>query len=538
MATHEPGRPQPASLRETARQRAMRIPLDYYKRLDGLEKWRLWLSALALVVVLGGWLAWGWARSDQVRGTYSPGRVAAVHASWDRDCATCHVEYVPISTRNRNPLTHLLAGPRPAGDVRCVGCHAGPPHHASQREDTTPGCADCHREHRGHDFSLVRLPDSDCTGCHASLSTNVRAGHDTRWSDTITGFATDHPEFRALRSADPGRLKFNHKRHLAPGQVAHPDQTNPWTLGKLRKAAPEAYERYRAAPWQVDRQDSAPVRLECASCHVRDAGDPGGLGDRAAAPRAAGAAMLPVSYEAHCKACHPLTFDPQVKGDTGRPLAVPHRLQPDEVRAFLWGAYGTHFLKTNPSLQQRLQALLKEGPRPTVPLPGKLGKEEEAARNQIGREAHEASLFLFKDHVRRGENYLFLGKTTCGECHTYEPEDGPPRTVVPPNVREVWFEHARFNHAAHRAVDCKSCHAGAEGSASAKDVLVPGIENCKQCHSPRRQTEHGPVGGVRHDCVECHSYHNGDRPLQGPGAAKRDPERKTDIPGFLRGLGD
>jgi Class III cytochrome C family len=185
--------------------------------------------------------------------------------------------------------------------------------------------------------------------------------------------------------------------------------------------------------------------------------------------------------------------------------------------------------------------LLEESPRPTAPLPGKpidLDKTEEAARNEISREAREARVFLFKDRVQRAESYLFLGKTSCGECHTYEPETGGTRKVAAPGVKGVWFEHARFNHAAHRAVDCRACHAGAYTSGSAEDVLVPGIENCKQCHSPRKQGAGGPVGGVRHDCVECHSYHHGDRPLQGPGAAARDPKQKMDVPAFLRGARD
>ena len=543
MATHEPGRPQPPAVRETARQRATRIPLDYFKRLDGLEKWRLGLSALALLVVLGGWAAWGLASADRARGAYSRGPVAAAHAAWDRDCAACHVEYVPISKRGGDPLARLLAGPGPgpAGDARCANCHAGPPHHATQREDSTPGCADCHRDHRGRDFSLVRLPDSDCTRCHADLSAHLREGARARYEHKITGFATDHPEFRALKEKGPGRLKFNHKLHMTPGQVTVTDPANPWTLGKIQGRDPAAYERYRKAPWQEDRRASAPVQLECASCHVRDAGDQA-AGPSASVPRAAGASMLPVSYEEHCQACHPLTFDPQVKGKDGRPVEVPHRLQPDEVRDFLWGAYANRYLHKNTALAQRLRAALEESPRPPAPLPGKqpldLDKTEEAARTEITREAQQAGLFLFKDKVLRAESYLLRGKTSCGECHTYETGGGGTRTVAPPGVKSVWFEHARFNHAAHRAVDCKACHDGADKSESAEDVLVPGIENCKQCHSPRRQEGGRPAGGVRHDCVECHSYHHGDGPLQGPGAAQRDPKRKVDVPAFLRGARD
>src|SRR5690349_6802286 len=116
MSTFEPGRPQPAATRgelrqETGKQRASRIPLDYYKRANGLEKWRLWLSLLALVVVLGGWLGWGLVRSDQVQGTYSRGPVAAVHAAWDHDCAACHAPFQRMSRDNWNPLMPFLGSP-------------------------------------------------------------------------------------------------------------------------------------------------------------------------------------------------------------------------------------------------------------------------------------------------------------------------------------------------------------------------------------------------------------------------------------------
>src|SRR5947209_10416723 len=109
MSTFQPGQPQPPAAREalrqeTGKQRATRIPLDYFKYPNGLEKWRHWLSLLALIVVLGGWLGWGLVRSDQVQATYSRGPVAAVHAAWDHNCAVCHVNFQRMSRENWNPL--------------------------------------------------------------------------------------------------------------------------------------------------------------------------------------------------------------------------------------------------------------------------------------------------------------------------------------------------------------------------------------------------------------------------------------------------
>ena len=39
--------------------------------------------------------------------------------------------------------------------------------------------------------------------------------------------------------------------------------------------------------------------------------------------------MLPIRYENHCQACHPLTFDPEHLD-----LSAPHGVQPEIVDAF------------------------------------------------------------------------------------------------------------------------------------------------------------------------------------------------------------
>ena len=87
------------------------------------------------------------------------------------------------------------------------------------------------------------------------------------------------------------------------------------------------------------------------------------------------------------------------------------------------------------------------------------------------------------------------------------------------NVPAIWFQHARFDHVAHRALKCESCHAGVEQSRDHHDVLLPGIATCLQCHGPAGSGPDGSArGGASSGCTECHRYHNGDRSLQGLGA--------------------
>ena len=110
-----------------------------------------------------------------------------------------------------------------------------------------------------------------------------------------------------------------------------------------------------------------------------------------------------------------------------------------------------------------------------------------------------------------------------------------PQKIEPSQVPSVWYKHAKFNHASHRAMDCRSCHEQAYASTTHTDVLLPQIDNCKQCHGPARKEGGKQVAGVRHDCTECHSYHHGAAPLQGLGAAARDPKTPLSVGDFLRG---
>src|SRR5262249_10878199 len=84
------------------------------------------------------------------------------------------------------------------------------------------------------------------------------------------------------------------------------------------------------------------VKLDCAACHQLDGQDPARkdpaqtatLPRGAVTPaRTAGTYMLPVNFEAHCKACHPLDdFNP--RPDLTK-MEVPHRVQPAQLLDFL-----------------------------------------------------------------------------------------------------------------------------------------------------------------------------------------------------------
>src|SRR4029453_8661357 len=83
--------------------RAVRIPLDYFKKPDRFSKWRKWLTVAALIAAgwwLGG-LGWGppgsqgWGDRPRLLATQGPR--ARPHAPLDARCEACHVPFRPVN---------------------------------------------------------------------------------------------------------------------------------------------------------------------------------------------------------------------------------------------------------------------------------------------------------------------------------------------------------------------------------------------------------------------------------------------------------
>jgi hypothetical protein len=122
-----------------------------------------------------------------------------------------------------------------------------------------------------------------------------------------------------------------------------------------------------------------------------------------------------------------------------------------------------------------------------------------------------------------------------------------------PQIPTRWLHRAEFNHGAHRLVACTRCHeeaaqlevpddptyphADEKGSpvqslrwtGRTKQVMLPSIDTCRQCHSPDAETLAGtgrPIQPARHDCAECHNYHEpAISPDQAPASAFGSAER-------------
>ena len=504
-----------------AKSRAFRIPLDYYKTTDRLGRRKIALSLLALILATGWWIA-GWARSPLGSHLATHGPVAAVHGRWENDCEACHTPFSPIKSHSWN--ASFSAGTN-AANAKCEACHLGPEHHRNQLPKAADqSCASCHHDHAGRLADLNRTTSAQCVGCHADLGKHV-AGDDTAGRYVvkelqIDDFASRHPNFRNVEEKkDPGRLKFNHKLHMTPGL------TTSYTLAKLLKDDRTSYQSFADSK-------TGEIRLECASCHRLESNS------STSAP-GSGQYFRPISYKNECRACHPTTVEPRKEGNgpSADAFNVPHGVQPQKVHEFLWGAYVAELAAKDPKSAELVAPT-------TSRIPGK--NRDESADGSKTRST-------IAGKVLGAERILFEGKTTCFECHRYDSKDAdagklslagdkyPDFKIVSPDVPEVWFKHARFAHSAHRGVSCVECHANAyadskNASTVATDVLVPGIENCRQCHAPESRDGQGrSIGGVRSDCVECHRYHDGDHAPSSPGSIARNSKEARSALEFLSG---
>lgn len=476
----------------------------YFRGWSPVERWKMILTAAALLIVVG-WLAASYAYSPfDYQATKGP--LASVHQAWDADCGACH--------RDTSGKNWFDAHGR-WNDFKCQDCHSGAPHHASVvAEYANENCASCHHDHSGKNFSLVKMDDHHCIRCHDDLPkyTDTSKKTDQRvYAPKVTGFSKDrHPEFSVVMSdaKTQRHLKFSHAAHMAPGMTS---AAGAKSLKKLEDIPKEFRERYR----NEGQGDDALVQLDCKSCHQLEASD------GSSTVRSNGAHFLPINYDVSCKACHPTETapEPTSRGTVLPSFAVPHGEQLSTLRDALDAKFSLILQKDQPELAKHLQ-----------------GKDLKSSKDPV--------LLAFAAEVERARNHAYeqlLTGNGCVKCHdTVSDAKEPPTTaIVPPAIPSVWMPHARFDHTSHRAMNCSDCHPAMSrdevmkrtGDVEREPVNLPNLANCVQCHAPRS----GDKGGVRHGCTDCHSYHHGDFPLQGRGSPAHAPKSKFTLENFLKG---
>jgi hypothetical protein len=524
--------------RYTTKVRAKRIALQYWARPHPFRSWKTVLS-IAAPALAALWLVVSAARDDQR--IYNGGPVSTAHAMFESECRLCHGPAPAVGPDTPVTQASLAAAARatPAGfflpvtDAACTTCHAGPEHNA--RSDM-PACGSCHVEHVGKSV-LVQIADRHCVQCHGNLET--KDGKASDFHARIPSLA-GHPQFavdvkaeqkvaRVRLDAKPGpadgtAIKLNHAKHL-----------------KVDLKGIEELQKKPGVTGLTKVKDG--TQLSCTFCHT---------------PDERGQYMQEIVYEKHCAACHPLDFDGRFPDSM-----LPHG-SPPVVRAFLRGTLAEAFeqcqaipageagkavrdrcvelelAKAPPAPAEdqprgmrrrgggaeaeapaappadeprggRLRGRAAEpepAPAPDTPRGGRLrGRAEEEApapdapRGRRGRAAAEEAPAAPKSWASTQFETIEPGvfKQRCEYCHTVTREGGGPADVVPPAIPARWLPHSRFDHAAHRPVACTECHAAAT-STETKDVLLPKVETCQECHQPRV--------GARSGCVECHRFHD------------------------------
>lgn len=337
-------------------------------------------------------------------------------------------------------------------DTACTTCHAGTKAHADAARFNLPElgdarCGSCHQDHNGP-RGLIRQDQRLCADCHGGLA-NRTAGASKL--DDVSDFGTHHPQFRVNLPA------WNAQGQFEPIVMR-------WDA-KLKEVSGLKFNHEKHLQPDLSTPNGRRT-LTCANCHQ---------------PETGGAAMKPIAFETMCHECHRLGFDTLSPG-----REVPHA-NVTAVRYTLDEFYSGRALEGGYA-DARSPAIVQERRRPGAPA--------------LSRQEQFEALSWARERARMVTDTLFTGKA-CVTCHTVNRDaKSGDWTVAPVRVAGQWYVEARFSHARHGTMQCVDCHAGATESHDASDLLVPGIDNCRQCHAGANTR-----GKVASTCIACHDFH-------------------------------
>jgi len=538
--------------RYSTKVRAKRIALQYFQRLHPFRRWKLVLS-IAAPALAALWVVVAAGRNDER--LYLGGPVSTAHAMFESECRLCHGPGLADGAGAGQTSLATAAATAPAGfflhvaDRACSACHAGPAHHAN--ETFTPRCASCHVEHLGRAV-LVQIADRHCVQCHADLRT--KDGTPPVFHRTVPVLGR-HPEFavsvregdkttrvrldQAAELRDTAQMKLNHAKHLKVNLKGVEDlqkQHGATAIVPVKDGAQIACTFCHRPDERGQYMQPLAYDKHCMVCHPLDFDarfpDTTVPHTKPAVVHAFLRGTLSDAFE-QCQAIP--------AGDPGK--AVRERCVELELAKAAPGTDAPRGMRrgsaaeveTPPAdtprggrLQGRGQPEAAPAPAPDTPRGGRLrgrgaeeetpppadtprggrlrerGAEEQApaadaprGRRTGGDAPATAPASWVATQLATIEPGLF--KQRCEYCHTLKREGDALPEVVSPAIPPRWLPHARFDHGAHRMIGCAECHKAA-ASTETKDVLMPSIATCRECHQPRV--------GARTGCVECHRYHD------------------------------
>lgn len=336
----------------------------------------------------------------------------------------------------------------------CTACHDDAGHHADATLFPVASldgqrCGSCHKEHTdGNDLTISG--ESFCTDCHSELSTVAAS---SRLKD-VGGFES-HPEFHPTVVKSHAPMTFERLEiGSQPGPVDRSNLKFPH--------AKHLQEKGMRSPEGEGR-----VQLTCGDCHR---------------PETGGVAMLPVRFETACASCHRLQFEP----------SAPERVMPHgdvaAAKLFVEDTYAALALRGGYKAEET------DAPAVVRRIVGSEMTEDE--RQEALQWADSKASEVLDGRYGRG---------LCGQCHEIDKGDGlRDWTVAPVHLTTRWLPKGYFTHKAHEDRSCTTCHAAPE-SDSSRDVLLPSIAVCQDCHGGEFAS-----GKTRTACTDCHGFHRED----------------------------
>jgi predicted CXXCH cytochrome family protein len=446
---------------------------------------RLWLSAASVLVVLS-FVLWDSERT-------SPGPLAAPHAripvlAAADGCDACH------------------GGRFGSMEASCGECHApiaaqidaGTGLHGALAEAGPTGCAGCHSEHHGAEFSLAGpvsysragLPPAAafdhshvdfrltgrharlaCAECHANAELPVLAEGEHRFIGLEQACQTCHD--------DPHQGRFARSCEACHGQ-------------ELPFADVASFVHTAAFPLTGGH-----ARESCSECH-----EPGSAH---AIEALAGFAAPPPARD--CSACHDSPHDERFLAEAADVRAVSAGASCALCHDALHGGFGAPPVATPAELHAATGFALT-GPHADVACAGCHAEGGSFAERYPGRAYASCGACHADPHRGEFDSGVFAGEG-CLACHAEE-------AFRPP---AFGFEtHARTGFPlvdSHRAVACSACHRSvhADGAASFAGTSPA----CAACHADVHAGTFGQRG-----CGACHTSSSFGRVAEGAFAHGRD----------------
>jgi hypothetical protein len=359
--------------------------------------------------------------------TLSPGPLSAPHASLDHAdrCGDCH------STG------------REVGEDRCLKCHkksgAGPNLHGRLVRDSGKGCGDCHPEHNGRNFHLVRLD-----------------AHVPGFTHDITGFSLEGKhKGLACEKCHSGKDRF----HGASDRCGscHKDRHG----GQFKDDCAQCHDaRGFAGASRFDHGKAWPLEgrhrlVPCTKCHAdRDGKDRRWIG-------------LPRDT---CDSCHK---DPH-GGSMKRPCSSCHSVD------------GWKMLSETAGLDHAAGRFPLEGRHRSVPCAKchgeKMERKAEARCASCHAEPHEGRMGSRCEQCHDAAGWRLKVGATFDHDRTGYPLAGRHALVacIRCHGREGSYK-GRFRGKAHGA--CRDCHEDTHRTAF---TSVEGGDRCDACHAVER----------------------------------------------------